>query len=187
MFILIKQKMGNTSSVETSTQSSNIENQKIMDNIISEYRIQNLELQKQNDSLKTINNTLRSEIIQIKNSDEHSKLTTKSLLYKNKNGEKNETKDDKILTHISTKAIEEYVEKMIADKDVNINYLPDFVEKQLYRNILKIVLNLLDHILNNSHVTFFNHEINFDLVPLPEYNTNSQTNPTTDPTMDPTV
>ena len=31
------------------------------------------------------------------------------------------------------------------------------------------MLGLLDHILNNSHVTIFNHEIKFDLVQLPQY------------------
>ena len=116
------------------------------------------ELKKQNKSLKTLNASLRNEIKEAK--------TLSSIFATSKN---TSTSINGGPTQVSMPAIEEYVDAMLADENVNINYLPDFVEKQLYRNILKIVLGLLDHILNNSHLTVFNHEIKFDLAAASEF------------------
>jgi len=135
------------------------------------------ELKKQNESLKQINETLRKNI-NIVNAKLHSEIAKNNnsesesidtILDSLKRGINNRDVSNNGGTKISMPAIEEYVDKMISDPDVNINYLPDFVEKQLYRNILKIVLGLLDHILNNSHLMVFNHEIKLDLLPIPDY------------------
>jgi hypothetical protein len=126
------------------------------------------ELKKQNECLRALNATL-------------TKASSKSI------GEvvceaKFNTTNSKIelSKHISVDAIEEYVNGMIADSDINITYLPDFVERQLYKNVLKMVLGILDNILNNSHITVFNHEINFELVPLKQYNNEDINNTTND-------
>ena len=53
----------------------------------------------------------------------------------------------KLETPISKEAIEKYVEKILENKDMNISYLPDFVEKKIYENVFSITLNLLDDII----------------------------------------
>ena len=130
------------------------------------------ELKKQNECLKSLNEKQTKLSLNILKSFTHSNpsvdethQTAKSTTTPTTN---TSTTNDK-LKHISIDAIEQYVDGMIADTDVNITYLPDFVERQLYKNILKMVLGLLDNILSNSHVTVFNHEINFELVPLKKF------------------
>lgn len=136
---------------------NNTYDKNIVDNMIHEYRTGIAELQKQNDSLKYLNHQLHLEIEQIK------KNQTPQMLLKN-------TKS------ISMIGIEEYVEKMLVDPNVNINYLPDFVERQLYRNVLKMILGLLDHVLQNSHVNLLNHEIHFDVTPAKKLGQESEEN-----------
>lgn len=113
------------------------------DDILHKYRTDLAELQKQNDSLKALNHQLHLEI---KCNKEVSDLVHSKS--------------------ISMIGIDEYVEKMLLDPNVNINYLPDFVERQLYRNVLKMILGLMDHVLKNSHVNLLNHEIHFDVKPV---------------------
>lgn len=147
------------------------------------------ELKKQNKSLMTINESLRNDIKTINtklqeliDKSSHSSFQSDPSCPSSSSSQFHSFAQRIISetgkTQVSIPAIEEYVEKMISDPNININYLPDFVEKQLYRNIIKIVLNLLDHILNNSHITVFNHEIKFDLIPISDYNTNENVNQT---------
>ena len=130
------------------------------------------ELKKQNECLKSLNDRQTNISLNIlKNAMSHSNkshLSTEEI-----DSKKSKKLQNDKLKHVSIDAIERYVEGMIADSDVNITYLPDFVERQLYKNILKMVLGLLDNILSNSHVTVFNHEINFELVPLNNFDEKS--------------
>ena len=144
------------------------------------------ETQKQNECLRALNDELRRELRDLRNlihentnnthethethentnnthetheTHENNKSTGKS-------NENDQQRAKKFATQISTEAIKNYVDDLISNEDVNIRYLPDFVERQLYRNIFNIMLNILDHVLNNSKVSLFNHEIKFDVVPM---------------------
>ena len=66
---------------------------------------------------------------------------------------------------LSKAKVEEFVEQLLADDSVNISYLPDFVERQLYKNVLNLVLGLLDNTLSTTSVKFLGHVLTFDLVP----------------------
>lgn len=144
-------------SSDKSHNDCNTEGEQFNEKINTQLLLEINELKKQNECLKALANS----------------HIQKKLQMNNMGGTLGGTKDEteatnkiNITKHISMEAIEQYVEGMIADSDVNITYLPDFVERQLYKNILKMVLGLLDNILSNSHITIFNHEINFELVPL---------------------
>ena len=69
----------------------------------------------------------------------------------------------KIETPISKEAIENYVDKILENEDMNISYLPDFVEKKIYENIFSILLNLLDDIMENIQINILNHKLVFDI------------------------
>lgn len=69
----------------------------------------------------------------------------------------------KLETPISKEAIEKYVEKILENKDMNISYLPDFVEKKIYENVFSITLNLLDDIMENIQINILNHKLVFDI------------------------
>jgi hypothetical protein len=63
---------------------------------------------------------------------------------------------------ISKDKINDYVDKLLLT-DANSKYLPDFVEKQIYQNILTLGLKILDDMLNTTSIKFVGHEITFDL------------------------
>jgi len=69
------------------------------------------------------------------------------------------------LSELSEQKIDEFVEEILKDKDINIGYLPDFVEKRIYKNVFTILVNLLDHVVDSTSVKLLGHEINFDFAP----------------------
>jgi len=68
---------------------------------------------------------------------------------------------------INNVAIADFVEQMLADPNVNIYYLPDIAEKQLYTNVLKMFLNLIQKSAENLKIQFIGHELKISLVKTP--------------------
>ena len=66
---------------------------------------------------------------------------------------------------ISRKIIDKYVSRLIEDENVNIDFLPDFIEKKIYNNIFTLILGILDNILDTVEIRFLDHKIEFDLIP----------------------
>jgi hypothetical protein len=112
------------------------------------------ELQKQNQSLMSINKQLRKELKEYRKLKKQMTKSPRATPSASGSG---------IDTKISAEAIKEYVDQLIENEAVNIKYLPDFVERQIYHNVFNMLLNILDHVLNNSHIALFNHEIKFDI------------------------
>lgn len=48
--------------------------------------------------------------------------------------------------------LDEYINKLLEDPDVNIPYLPDYVEKQIYRNVFSKLYGLLGNVLAGSSI-----------------------------------
>jgi len=48
--------------------------------------------------------------------------------------------------------IDEYINKLLEDPDVNIPYLPDYVERQIYKNVFTKIYGLLANILGNAEI-----------------------------------
>lgn len=112
------------------------------------------DLKKELKSLKKINSKLEQELKQ--KYDEDIELTQS----KTANG-----MTVKDLTRISKSQINKFVDELLDDEDVNSKYIPDFVERQLYRNIFKILLGTLDNLFDSTSVKFMGHQITFDLQP----------------------
>lgn len=68
---------------------------------------------------------------------------------------------------VSRQRIEELVEQMLQNPDINVKYLPDAVERQLYRNVFSLALNVLGEVLKSSSVELLGHRIQLTLVPEP--------------------
>ena len=98
------------------------------------------ELHRQIESLKTINNKLEKEL-----SDAKSK--------------KDENVNKVQLQELSQQKIDEFVEKLLSNQNVNIGYLPDFVERQIYKNVFSLLLGILDNTLTSTKINFMGHEL----------------------------
>jgi hypothetical protein len=76
-----------------------------------------------------------------------------------------ENKEQDIKLSISMDEIEKIADEMIANREVNINYLPDFVEKQLYLNIFRLAINIVGKTLSTSKIELLGHDVNLSFVP----------------------
>ena len=54
-------------------------------------------------------------------------------------------------------------EKLIKDKDVNLKYLPDFIERRFYESIIKIFLALIKETCDTTKLSILGHEIDIIL------------------------
>lgn len=108
------------------------------------------ELHRQIESLKTINENLEKELSEAKTSKEDP-LTAKVQLQE-----------------LSQQKIDDFVEKLLNDKNVNIGYFPDFVERKLYKNIFTLLLGILDNTLTSTKINFMGHELLLTMGPQQE-------------------
>jgi hypothetical protein len=74
----------------------------------------------------------------------------------------NTIKKDNI-KQLSKIKIEEFVEKLISDEQLNINWLPDYVERQIYFNVFNIIMRLLTDILEDTSLELIGHKIKFNI------------------------
>lgn len=76
-------------------------------------------------------------------------------------------KDTKIENNsISSDNISKFVDELLDNKEVNMSYLPDGVEKQIYKNLLVYGLNIMKEVISTSKVEIVGHEITFTIKPL---------------------
>jgi hypothetical protein len=145
------------------TQTSELnEFKKILDNKCDEYNkitVENEELKKQVTSLININKNLVS--ISLKEKTNEQKMANPIISYKE--DLKEDLREDE--NKLSRERINEFVERLLEDSNMNIAYLPDFVERQLYRNVITLVLNLADNFLETTRLQFMGHELKMDIVP----------------------
>lgn len=85
------------------------------------------------------------------------------------NDDNNNNDNDNSNVNLKNKSkaqIERIVNDLLNDESVNIKYFPDFVERQLYINVISMVIHLLEHFLSESNITFMGHQLSFDLKPV---------------------
>ncbi len=66
---------------------------------------------------------------------------------------------------ISSEQIEKFVNELLNNKDVNINYLPDVAEKEIYKNLLIYILNIAKEVIKSAKIEAVGHEITFIIKP----------------------
>ena len=103
---------------------------------------------------------LKEENIELKKQIESLKLFNSSINEKTSNNTINKGK-----MKLSKTKINNYVDEIINNSETNIRYLPDFVEKQIYRNVFRIGINLMDKICESSSINIFGHTLSFEFDP----------------------
>ena len=67
---------------------------------------------------------------------------------------------------ISSDNISKFVDDLLNNREVNMSYLPDGIEKQIYKNLLVYALNIMKEVISTSKVQVVGHEITFVIKPL---------------------
>lgn len=67
---------------------------------------------------------------------------------------------------LSEEQIRRFVEQLLADENVNIGYLPDWVERQLYINFFNLLIGLLRKTVSSTSIRFIGHEVSMVMVPM---------------------
>lgn len=74
---------------------------------------------------------------------------------------------------LSKEKINEFVEELLNDENINIKYLPDYVERQLYRNIFTIAIGVLEKLLNTTEINMIGHQVKLSMQPQVDKDTNN--------------
>ena len=122
-------------------------------NIINEKR----QINRSNNAIDI--NYLEKQINNLQEIDESQKQIIYNIINESKQKQNYETTHDNINVSVSMTHIEQIVDNMLVNDNINIKHLPDFVERQLYLNIIKIVLNIIAETTKTSKIEFLGHEI----------------------------
>ena len=63
--------------------------------------------------------------------------------------------------NISSDAADKIVENLISKKDVNMSYVPDVIEKEIYKNLIIYFFGIFKEIVDTTKIEFLEHEITF--------------------------
>lgn len=66
----------------------------------------------------------------------------------------------------SMRAIETFVNLLMQNKHVNCTYMPDFIEKDIYRNLIIVVLANLKEWIRTIRLEILNHVITMNIEPI---------------------
>lgn len=126
----------------------------IMNQKDKEYEERMSDLKREIKALKTINESLERQI------QEQTEDYRKELQQHAKNTVK---LDQSLFSKLSKQRIQEAVDRMIQNNEINVGYLPDVVERQLYKNVFHILLGLLSEVVEGSNIQLLGHEITLDM------------------------
>lgn len=130
--------------------------QKIRSDLVKERNIENdakyIEMQKRVTSLEAINLSLEKKLGNISTSLENKQVSTSII-------------QDTIGSVLSHEQIDIFVERLLNDVNVNITYLPDFVERQIYRNMITILLGVVQNLSDTTEIKFLGHKMKLSVVP----------------------
>lgn len=68
-------------------------------------------------------------------------------------------------TNISDEAIDEMIDDFMKDKAINQTWIPDYIERTIYKNVLKLVVALMAQIIDGIEITVMGHKIVMDMRP----------------------
>ena len=124
---------------------------------LNDAKMQLKQLEVENEALKSVNQSLESRLQ--KNDDLNQAIRSLPMHLRDE-------KTRKLSSEISKKRIDSLVDELLADPDVNIKYFPDGIERQIYRNVFSIAINMLDSLVDTTSVNFMGHKLVFDLQPM---------------------
>lgn len=66
---------------------------------------------------------------------------------------------------VSLAAVDEVVDDFMRDNAINNPLIPDFIERSIYRNVLRLMLGVLRRVLDTTELSFLGHNIRMNLTP----------------------
>jgi hypothetical protein len=69
--------------------------------------------------------------------------------------------------HISDKCVDEYIDRLLGDKKVNITLLPDAIEHRVYKNVIITLLHALSSTFDQTKISILGHDITMHITPTP--------------------
>lgn len=66
---------------------------------------------------------------------------------------------------VSTIDIDKYIDELLQDPTINIQYFPDSIERGMYRNILGLTVNLIRKMATDTSLNVLGHSIHLVMVP----------------------
>lgn len=66
---------------------------------------------------------------------------------------------------ISSDVVDKIVENLLSKKDVNMSYVPDVVEKEIYKNLIIYFFGIFKEVVDTTKIEFLEHEITFIMKP----------------------
>jgi hypothetical protein len=131
----------------------------------NDHKLSNAELQTwvdiQIEEMETSKKELKQEIDILKIQLNRSRKTVKEIQSELQNDEQTSIKSKELCREMSQIRIEEFVDSLLKDETVNIGWLPDVVERQLYRNVFTLLIKTLGDFVDDSQITFIGHKISF--------------------------
>ena len=64
---------------------------------------------------------------------------------------------------VSKALISDYVDEIVANENINIKGLPDVVEKAIYKNVLLLIMVILEKTSKNSQIGLFGHKVHITI------------------------
>lgn len=92
-----------------------------------------------------------------------------------KKGPQQTNKERKAELEQHREMVKHYVDKFIDNPRINIRLLPDFVERQMYINIIEMVVGIVQDALRTSHINVLGAKITFNLEPVRVVSSSSST------------
>ena len=89
----------------------------------------------------------------------------KSKVKEEKNLLINELKDVNIKDGKTNNAVDKIVDDIMSSNEINITYLPDLVERQIYKNLIIYIFGIVEKVIKTTKIEFLNHEITFNITP----------------------
>lgn len=78
-------------------------------------------------------------------------------------GSKASKQDQQVDSSVSIDAVDALVNDFMKDNKINNPMIPDFIEKQIYTNCIKLVLGVLDQSLKTVNIEFLGHKLTLKL------------------------
>ncbi len=114
-------------------------------------------LQTEISSLKRINTNLESRLTEKYKSSIANNINNKETT------ESNIKTNTQLFGELSRQYIDEEINKILAKPEVNVNIIPDYYERMIYRNIFNMFFGLIENLTNNSSIKFLHHTISFSI------------------------
>lgn len=109
---------------------------------------------------------LKKEVHSLKEKLQKSNEKVRLYEEQNQQNKQEESEKQKKENLLSKQQIHDFVDELIKDENINIRFLPDHVEKQIYTNILIILMQIIQHSVEDLKVSFMGHEITMKMDPL---------------------